>query len=284
MEIGEILKLYRKQKKKTQTEFIQGIISESYYSKVENGQHRISAEDLFELLQRNHIALQDFTEYLALDKKRSTVKVFENKLCVLFYEDQLDEIKDMAASVNFVSELSDHEKKLVNVLAEVLTSIIEKGTVSEESKRFLKSKIIEDENWTIQSMKLFKNTLHLYEFEETVFLFQTLIRKRLNFQFDTLNDETKTFTTLLLNFIGICLNKGEWALLRKPLELLARMPKTPDFAFYQLMRLFYIELIHLLHEPVASREKLNQVIEAVSLVSGDHFSQDLRAIVTDQLQ
>ena len=77
---------------------------------MENGQHRISAEDLFELLQRNHIALQDFTEYLALDKKRSTVKVFENKLCVLFYEDQLDEIKDMAASVNFVSELSDHEK------------------------------------------------------------------------------------------------------------------------------------------------------------------------------
>jgi|GEM_PF-6935585 len=39
MEIGEILKAYRIQKKLTQKEFIQDIVSESYYSKIENSLH-----------------------------------------------------------------------------------------------------------------------------------------------------------------------------------------------------------------------------------------------------
>ena len=46
MTIGELLKDYRIKQGKTQREFIAGIVSQSYYSKVEKEIHRITADDL----------------------------------------------------------------------------------------------------------------------------------------------------------------------------------------------------------------------------------------------
>ena len=47
MEIGEALYHYRKKLCLTMEEMTVGIVTPSFYSKVEKGIHRISAEDLF---------------------------------------------------------------------------------------------------------------------------------------------------------------------------------------------------------------------------------------------
>ena len=53
MTIGELLKDYRIKQGKNQREFIAGIVSQSYYSKVEKEIHRITADDLLEILNHN---------------------------------------------------------------------------------------------------------------------------------------------------------------------------------------------------------------------------------------
>ena len=60
MTIGNLLKEYRIKAGKTQRSWIGEIISPSFYSKVEKGLSRISAEDLIELLRRNHVNLASF--------------------------------------------------------------------------------------------------------------------------------------------------------------------------------------------------------------------------------
>lgn len=46
MTVGELLKEYRVKQNKNQKEFSAGIVSQSYYSKVEKNIHRITADDL----------------------------------------------------------------------------------------------------------------------------------------------------------------------------------------------------------------------------------------------
>lgn len=60
MTIGELLKEERIKKGLTQKQFADGIVSTSYYSKVEKDGHRITAEDLIAVLEHNGIPLWSF--------------------------------------------------------------------------------------------------------------------------------------------------------------------------------------------------------------------------------
>ena len=55
MEVGELLKKIRLEKNLTQKEMSRGVLSVSYYSKVEKGIHRVGAEDLILILDNNDI-------------------------------------------------------------------------------------------------------------------------------------------------------------------------------------------------------------------------------------
>lgn len=50
----------------TQKQFSDGIVSVSYYSKVEKNEHRITAEDLITILEHNNIPLWSFFKELSL--------------------------------------------------------------------------------------------------------------------------------------------------------------------------------------------------------------------------
>ena len=66
MTIGELLKEERMEKGLTQKQFADGIVSTSYYSKVEKDEHRITAEDLIAVLEHNNIPLWSFFKELSL--------------------------------------------------------------------------------------------------------------------------------------------------------------------------------------------------------------------------
>lgn len=54
MKSTEFLKTIRNISGKTQKEFVEGIVSESYYSKVERGIHQIDADDFFQIINKNY--------------------------------------------------------------------------------------------------------------------------------------------------------------------------------------------------------------------------------------
>ena len=62
MTIGERLKELRLFLGLTQEEMTQGVVSESFYSKVERGTSKINILDLLEILNKNGINLEDFFE------------------------------------------------------------------------------------------------------------------------------------------------------------------------------------------------------------------------------
>ena len=65
MTIGELLKQTRQSLGLTQTEMAAGIVSTSYYSKVERNIHQISADELIAILNRHHIDNASFFAHLS---------------------------------------------------------------------------------------------------------------------------------------------------------------------------------------------------------------------------
>ncbi|WP_265488950.1 helix-turn-helix domain-containing protein [Lactobacillus sp. PV034] len=62
MKIGVRLKNIRKFLGLTQLQFSAGVVTESFYSRVENGRSNISMSKLIELLNYHHVSLYDFFE------------------------------------------------------------------------------------------------------------------------------------------------------------------------------------------------------------------------------
>ncbi|MEK4059765.1 MULTISPECIES: helix-turn-helix domain-containing protein [Paenibacillus] len=279
MEIGSLLREYRLQKELTQKEFIKNCISESYYSKVENNLHRICAEDLFSLLQINAISITEFVNKLDISDQKSPLTLLEVQMYQIFYDNKIAELTQLERVARNHQELSESEKKIFITLLEVLKEITDHSDreISEADRNFLKSRISSDSDWTTRSLMLFANTLHIFDFEDTVFLVQSLIRKRMDYSFTkTANENPFLLATILLNYISICIRKKELVLTRKPFQLLDKLPKTPDFTFYRLMSKYYQIVIECINELRTFDPNITHIIHSFYLMGREPFAEALK--------
>lgn len=278
MEVGSLLREYRLQKEVTQKEFIKNCISESYYSKVEHNLHRICAEDLFNLLQINDISITEFVNKLDISDQKSPLSLLEGQMYQLFYDNKISELTQLEHIARNHQELNDSEKKIFITLLEVLKEIADHSNrkISEADRNFLKSRILSDSDWTTRSLMLFANTLHIFDFEDTVFLVQSLIRKRMEYSFTkTANENPFLLATILLNYISICIRKKELALTRKPFQLLNNLPKTPEFTFYRLMNKYYQIVIECINELRSFHPNIIHIIQCFYLMERESFAEAL---------
>lgn len=74
MGISERLRRLRKIMKISQQQMCEGVITEAYYSRVENSLDNVSMVDLIRMLNNNSISLADFFEDLDLVKDDSEIK------------------------------------------------------------------------------------------------------------------------------------------------------------------------------------------------------------------
>lgn len=277
MTVGEALKYFRRQKSMTQKDFINDVVSESYYSKVENNLHRINAEDLFVLLKMNRISLQEFIDKLDLYNKKSPLGYLENRMYELFYENKIDELDELVDIANQEKDLGNSQKQQFFTLLAVLKQLDDKTKeISKEDIVFIKKKILEDSEWNKRSLMLFANTLHIFEFEDAVFLVQSLIRKRLDYHFEkTAHEDPFIFVALLLNFIFICIENDELSLTRMPLHILERMPKTPDYTFYRMTFSYYQEVIACKKSKAIHSDKIKTIIQCFQIIGNESYANDL---------
>lgn len=80
MKIGETLKAWRISMGLNQTQMAAGIISESYYSKVERGLHNIDADLLIEILKVHDISVQHFLDMVETSENEEEFKDADTRI------------------------------------------------------------------------------------------------------------------------------------------------------------------------------------------------------------
>ena len=116
MEIGELLQKYRLEQGKTQKAWAGKVISPSFYSKVEKGLNRISAEDLLQLLEANQIPLWEFFSHLEGEAGRQNKweKDLRARLMQDYYHGSQADFQELFQEVQ-ASNFPDKEEQLLIV-------------------------------------------------------------------------------------------------------------------------------------------------------------------------
>ena len=158
MTIGELLKEYRQKKGLTQKQFADGIVSTSYYSKVEKDEHRITVEDLIAILEHNNIAMWTFFRRLSLkgDFQHEYIAKLENDVLDAYYHSNKKKIEEIRQEVDSSTVPNKEEYLLlIDGWLENLKTKTEEPNL--EVRNALKDKVFNIPDVTKEKLNLFCN-------------------------------------------------------------------------------------------------------------------------------
>lgn len=174
MEIGTMLRNKRKMLGLTQDQFIHGIISKSFYSKVERGLNEISAKDLFAILEANNINLNDFINNAGSTSKSDRLKV---EILVAFNNKNKHEVQELNKKIQVSN--CDQTIKLSSLLINaILNNQLDK--ISLNTRNEIKRKLFNVEKWwnNVYTLQLFCNSMLIFSFDDLTFYMQQLTKQK----------------------------------------------------------------------------------------------------------
>lgn len=242
MEIGKALKHFRTIKNLRQVDFVHGVVSVPFYSKVEHGEHRISAEDLFEILSKNEIPIETFMNLVASYQVEDHEAQMRQLIYQHFYNGDIKALKKL---------LKDTQNTSLPTptlwIAQLKTTIANlEGTFTQLEQieiHLIYEEIIRIESWTPYSLMLFANTLYLFPFERATLLIQTILRPKTLQRLNKDNRSKQIILTICLNYIALCIKHQKKSEIKQPLQVLRDAPNLPELFFYKVMALFYETLL-----------------------------------------
>lgn len=280
MTIGNLLKEYRIKAGKTQRSWIGEIISPSFYSKVEKGLSRISAEDLIELLRRNHVNLASFFDEIDYQAKSNDAleKEIITQITDAYYDRDLKHLKEIKQTI-INSTFADKDELLLRV--DSVLAIIEQTTekLSSKEKSELKSKFFNAENFDRDTITIFLNFMYFYDFGSDL-----VITKKIFRQFKNSNAEDTQFIVLgiLINMIEMCISENKYTDAWELIEMSKQVPTKPITCFSKMLLLILENLLNYHDEPrQVYIDNCQKEVEQLSLIGMTELSKSCQRMIDE---
>ena len=273
--IGSLLKAERLKLRLTQKQMAAGVISTSFYSKVENDINDINAKDLISILELNKVSVPKFMSQVSIQQKKSeSMASIEQRLYSAFFSNNLrtvQKINDGLSQNPMVQDRQHYTDILGKIIQAILTDSLK--DLDETTKTSSRDILFSQDNWNARTLALFANTIDLYEFDELSFLINALLHKY-NRQ-NLLNDELlSTLSTIFINYIDTCYRKNEIAMMNRPLSYLNHLPLTPVFFFYRLLGKYY-EALTSKSKEASKNAEINEIRSVLKLMKLDKLAGKL---------
>lgn len=275
MTIGSLLKKYRLEQGKTQAKFVGKIIDRSYYAKVENEIHQISARDLISILAYNGIDLSDF--FTQINEKYESYKkqiLHQRKLMEQAYY-KVD-IKQMQKIKHIINEsgLLKSDKETQNLLVEgfiELLKVDDKPNLSLQKE--LKEKIFDIPEFNKTKFMLYCNSMRFYSFQDNKIITRKLVR-RYGLTEDTIIQ--KDLLSIVINLLAFSIEENKFNDIGFCFSYVNSIPTTPDICFYKNVIQFFECLIKYKQSGNGSfLEICDVIIKNLSISSMKNYSLEL---------
>ena len=245
--IGNKLKALRQELGLTQTEMAAGVISVSFYSKVERGLNDIGVNDFLEILHKHNVEPQKFFNDFKVKKdNRKLVLSLMNKFIKAAYSDNDEVIKKIIKELQLIKprtafiKFSLLQAKLIEQTKDI--NALKKLDKSQKNK--IKKIIFQkdtDEN-EYHRISLIGNIIQIYSFDEASFLVNSIIRHYHNV--DKLDKKIMiALSVLMINYIDWCYKEERYSLCSVPINFLKRLPNDIELAFGKILGRYYEDLI-----------------------------------------
>ena len=283
MTIGNLLKEYRIKAGKTQRSWIGKIISPSFYSKVEKGLSRISAEDLIELLRRNHVNLASFFDEIDYQAKSNDAleKEIITQITDAYYDCDLKRLKEIKQTI-INSALANKDELLLRVdsVLAIIEHTVEK--LSAKEKNELKSKFFNAENFDRDTITIFLNFMYFYDFDSDL-----VITKKIFRQFKNSNAEDTQFIVLgiLINMIEMCISENKYTDAWELIEMSKQVPTKPITCFSKMLLLILENLLKYHDEPKQVYiDNCQKEVEQLSLIGMTELSKSCQKMIDENIK
>lgn len=206
MKLGDALKLIRTNKGLSQKKIAEGIISTSFYSKVEKGHSNISSELLFKILEQLNINLDEFW-YIYNDYSLGEKKELSYKFKKVYLEGNIPKLMDIKDEVDTLYE--ETQKSFYQRLSIVLYCAIQNHNSESYDDKIvapLKQYLLSINTWGYYEINLFDICILVLDMDiNTLLLLANKLLNNLRFYSDFKTYE-KEIIAVLINIIETCLN------------------------------------------------------------------------------
>lgn len=276
MKIGTLLRKERKKRGLNLEEMAGGILSASYYAKVEKNQHRISAEDLFTLLEYHHIDPFEFIKLLKTDIN-SRYNTLHNRIAKCYMEGDRNGIRLFQEEIAQQQSLSGDEQKILLALCEIFYHCIDNHyeQISEEAKNMIKEKIFKLDNWDDFSLSLLANALQIYNLQSINHLVSSILMK--NFT-DYSQKQQFIILTMLTNLVSYCMLEHEYELAHYYLSIISKTPTSVENFLLKMMANFY----RLILDPQPNNEALQAIVQTLHLSGMEDYARRCEEFIAAQ--
>lgn len=204
--IGAVLKQVRKELGLTQKQMAAGVVSPSYYSKVENGQHEIDAKALFSILDLHNYSINKFYERVLPGDSinNSFFWTFEKKIVDAVNAGNKKDFENVVKEFNEIKSSNIEGIDTIRVLIAVgQTRLV--GTnkeISEDTKK-LEKELIRGRDGKSCVYVLLANAIVLFDVDEGYVLMMEAI-SFFNRSKDNNNEDTLQLAAAACNYIEMC--------------------------------------------------------------------------------
>lgn len=254
MKIGKMLQKYRLNMGLTLSEMSAGIVSTSYYSKVEKGQHRIAAEDLFNILNAHSISPGTFINELTEEGDKPNL--IQQKILEYYYDRDTEALKSIIEKMDNDTE---DEQIAMALATSCLYNLDDTFVISEDNIRLIKEKIFSLPNWNYMKLSLYTNFISIYDIETNHIIIRSILSKDMS---EYKSNEQTAIVAILLNFVDDLIEKEELTDAESYLQKLEEIiSPLPELFFYHVLMYFYKNItIYLTSKNLNSIKKCEETI------------------------
>lgn len=242
MTIGELLKKFRVKQLKTQKEWAAGVVTPSYYSKVEKNLHRITAEDLIAILRLNHVKPWEFFNQLDENQQAQNVAFneIEEEVNRAYYQNNPKKIEEIRQYVEN-SDIENKDKLLLLIdfnLADTLNNVAE---LSDTKKAQLKNWLFEQDDFDERTLRMYINFIPIYDLKSNLKIGKKIAEK---LKGTTETRKQEELLGVIINILIVCIEQGAYDETGYFVQAAEHIRTVPKLFFYKNMLVFLENMIN----------------------------------------
>ncbi|GAA3635193.1 helix-turn-helix transcriptional regulator [Lactobacillus hamsteri] len=268
MTIGEALKSFRLQLGLTQTDMAANLVSESFYSKVERGVHKIDADLLIQVLNAHGIPVISFFQLVDHDNKikDSTSVGLSQRMIVAVNNKDIAELRKIKKQLEAV-DVPEYLKH--NFESSYAWATHSNQEITAERKNKIKKAFIKTE-WNEKSYGALAFNLVLLDIDDAyqlVNLAYSAFKKSDNFDGRDNGRDQNLVSLIAVNFLNCCYHKkADIKYTKSSIDMLYTIPLEPTNLFGRIFATYYDALFKNDKEMVDAVLKVLRKSGAISLI------------------
>lgn len=236
MTIGDQLRKTRLLLGLNQTQMCAGVISESFYSKVERNISEINAMDLIKILNLHHISLYDF--FAEFNQTASLNQISETSIIIAYRDRNFDLLEKINKEKNQLNSEYSLELQLINAAQ---TNKIDR--LPSKVKNEVKQMFLQTNHWDTRSIWRLILAMPLYDLKKLNWLLDSIFtnffkKKKLDDQF------IEAVANAAIAYIDKCYRANAFSYAKSAFKFIDKLPASTVIFMPKILSKYYLALFN----------------------------------------